>query len=382
MNIVRVGIVGIGNIGSVHAINIYNNKIKGLKLTAVCDIDDNRVQWANEQFKDVSVYKKYEEMLASSKIDAVIIAVPHYIHCEIAIRAFEEGLHVQCEKPAGVYAKQAEAMNGAADRSKTVFSIMHNQRTNPVFYTLKNMFQNGELGSLIRVNWLVTNWYRTQEYYDSGNWRATWSGEGGGVLLNQAYHNIDLWQWICGMPDRVTSFCEYGKYHKIEVEDDVTLFAEYKEGATAVFTASTGEFPGTNRLEITGTLGKAVAENGKLFHWKKETEKSEQCVCLDITPIAEETAHIGILQNFTNAVLYGEKLIAPGIEGVNAVNIINAAYFSSWEKKSVNLPIDGDVYIENLKKKCECSIGNSLDSQAKEVFAPTDEYSKRWRINW
>ena len=275
---VKVGIVGIGNMGSAHAKSIFSGNIKGMELAAVCDIAESKRLWADENLPGVPCYEDYKEMIDSGVCDTVIVATPHYFHSPIAIYAFEKGKNVLTEKPAGVYTKQVEEMNAAAKKSGKVFGIMYNQRTNPKFQKMREIVQSGELGELKRCIWIITNWYRTQAYYDSGTWRATWAGEGGGVLLNQCPHQLDLWQWIFGMPNRVMGHCKYGHWHNIEVEDEVTAYAEYPNGATGAFITTTGECPGTNRLEITGDKGKLVWEEGKLTWWKLAVPEREFCV--------------------------------------------------------------------------------------------------------
>ena len=268
MQTVRYGIIGIGNMGSAHAKALFDNKIEGAVLAAVADTDEERRKWATDTFGDsVEIFCDYHELLLPDKVDAVLIATPHYLHPVIAGEAFEAGLNVLIEKPAGVDAADVKLMNKAADKSGKAFGIMFNQRTNPLFGALKYYVEIGLLGEIKRFNWIISNWYRSQAYYDSAGWRATWNGEGGGVLLNQCPHNLDLWQWIMGVPERVRAFCRQGHFHRIGVEDDVTIYAEYRNGASATFITSTGEYPGTNRLEISGTMGKAVAEDGvlKLF---------------------------------------------------------------------------------------------------------------------
>lgn len=367
-NLVKIGIIGVGNMGSSHATNIIDGKVKNLKLIAICDIDEKKRTWAKETLgEDIKIYDNYKDMIDSGEINAVIVATPHYFHPEMAIYAFSKGLNVISEKPAGVYTKQVEEMNEAAAKAGTVFSMMYNQRTNPLYAKLKDLVESGQLGSLKRMVWIITNWYRSQAYYDSGTWRATWSGEGGGVLINQCPHNLDLWQWIFGMPSKVRGFCTEGKYHDIEVEDDVTAYAEYENGATAVFITTTGECPGTNRLEVSGDRGKAVIEGNTLTFYELETPEREFCFATkggfgtpaittyDIKTSKVETAHIGIMQNFTNAILEGEKLIAPGVEGIRGLTISNAIHLSSWTNDTVTLPIDKELYLKMLNEKIKTS---------------------------
>ena len=262
METIRMGVVGLGAMGSAHALHIYKGLVIGMTLSAVCDTDPWRCAWGKEQFDNVEVFDNVSDLLSSGKVDAVLIATPHPYHPEIAIEAFHKGIHVLSEKPAGIDVYTVEKENEEAKKSGVVFGIMYNQRTNPLFQRLREYMQNGTMGELMRFQWVITNWYRTQAYYDSDSWRATWSGEGGGVLMNQCPHNLDIWLWITGMPKRIRANCRVAQYHDILVEDSVDILAEYANGATATFTTSTGEYPGTNRIELVGTKGKAVIENG------------------------------------------------------------------------------------------------------------------------
>lgn len=388
----RVGVVGIGNMGSAHAVQIFEKRVKGAELTAVCDISGERLEWAEKRFGDhVLRYENYEQLFDSEQIDAVLIATPHKLHPVIAIEAFKRKLNVLTEKPAGIDAASVSEMNDAALQSGVVFGIMYNQRTNQLYRRLRDMIKEGVLGEIKRFIWIINNWYRTQAYYDSGDWRATWNGEGGGVLLNQCPHNMDIWQWIMGMPVRVRAFCNAGHYHHIQVEDDATIYAEYENGSSAVFITSTGEYPGTNRIEISGTKGKAVVENGELRLYLLEKDEREICFSsLEGMPeervnsclIKQEKAdggHLEILQNFTDAVLRGKELIAPGIEGIYGLMISNAAYLSAWKEDWVLLPADEQEFQEFLKKK---------QKEEKEIHKKvkrenfSGEYSDRWKVRW
>ena len=267
MTKVRLGIIGVGNMGSGHAANILAGKCPEIELTAVADRREARRQWAKDTLPEgTAIFEEGSDLIQSGLCDAVHICTPHYQHPTLAMEAFAAGLHVMCEKPAGVYTKAVREMNEAAEKSGKVFAMMFNQRTNCVYRKMHEMVHSGQLGELKRVNWIITDWYRTQIYYDSGDWRATWEGEGGGVLLNQCPHQLDLLQWICGLPKTVQAFCQEGKWHDIEVEDDVTAYLEYPNGATGVFVTTTGDAPGTNRFEVTGTRGKLVCLDAGHFH--------------------------------------------------------------------------------------------------------------------
>lgn len=388
-NFVKVGIIGVGTIGSAHAASIYSGAIEGMRLCALCDTSADRRKAISEFYPDVPIYETDDDFFEKADVDAVVIATPHYDHPSLAIRSFGNGLHVLTEKPAGVYCSAAKEMTEAAKKSGKVFGIMFNQRTNKLFSEARRIVRSGELGELKRVVWIITNWYRKQYYYDSGDWRATWSGEGGGVLMNQAPHNLDLWQWICGMPVSVRAECKVAHFHNIEVEDDATIFAEYENGATATFITSTGDFPGTNRLEITGTKGKLVLENKTLTHWSFALDEREYRLTdadikndISVTVIDDENynGHHNILKNFTRAILYGDELIAKGEDAINELMLCNASYLSAWTDRKVTLPFSDTEYESLLKEKIASSQKKAHATQNKET--PDGDYLGRWNTNW
>jgi len=368
MDKVKIGIIGIGNMGSSHAKNLLAGEVPGGKLVAVSDLNPTKLEWAREELGEgVKWYNNNDDFFADQGIDAVIIATPHYDHPSLVIKAFENNLHVLTEKPAGVYTKQVREMNEAANKSDKTFCIMYNQRTNPLFQKLKDLIESGELGEIRRTNWIITNWYRSQSYYNSGGWRATWEGEGGGALLNQNPHNLDLWQWTCGMPKRVRAFCYFGKYHDIEVEDDVTAYVEYENGATGVYITSTADAPGTNRLEVTGNRGKIVLEDNKLTFWRLRTPERQfneeytggfgqpECWKCDVPIDGIETAHVGIMNDWVESILNGTELLSPGEEGINGLMISNAMHLSAWTDGWIDLPIDEDLFYEKLQEQIKNS---------------------------
>ncbi len=377
MEKVRFGIIGVGNMGSSHAKKFLSGRVENGVLTAICDFKksktDKILAMEFDGARDVAVFTDYKEMLASGLCDAVIVAVPHYDHPRLTIDALNAGMHVICEKPAGVYTKQVKEMNEVAAASDKLFTMMFNQRTNCVYRKMRDMIQNGELGEIKRVNWIITTWYRSQSYYDSGDWRATWRGEGGGVLFNQCPHQLDLLQWVTGMmPARVHSFCHFGKWHDIEVEDDVTAYLEYENGATGVFITSTGDTPGTNRFEILGDKGKLICEEklneeGKkydlLTFTKLETPEREfnatykggfgepKSETVVVETDGKNEQHAGILNNFANAILGIEPLFVDGKEGIRGVELMDSMLLSTWLGQTVSLPIDGDLYLDELNKR-------------------------------
>ena len=391
----RLGIVGLGNMGSGHMMNILSGKVPNVELTAVCDIRPDRLNLAKEKAPDVPRFTDYAEMLSSNLCEAILIATPHYFHPPMAIAAFEAGLHVLTEKPAGVRVSDVLEMNAAADRSGKVFGIMFNQRTGELFQKARQLVQNGSLGELRRLTWIITNWYRTDAYYKSGDWRGSYNGEGGGVLLNQAPHNLDLLQWIAGMPTSLFATCGFGKHHSvIEVEDEAILTMEYENGATAQFITTTGEYPGTNRLEIVGDRGKIVLESGTLRHYDNgfsvanhsRTAAGSSCqekpTLTEYTASTPERAHAGVLTDFAAAIRTGSPLVADGREGIAMLTLANAAYLSAWEGRKINLPLseaDRARFNELLEERITKSA--PLPSNA-STHTPDGNISSRWKIKW
>ncbi|MDG5788644.1 Gfo/Idh/MocA family oxidoreductase [Evansella sp. AB-P1] len=377
MNKVRIGLIGVGNMGSNHAIYLANNEIENGELTAVLDVRDERLEWVKEHLgQQIEVYKDEDDFFQSKNIDAVFIATPHYDHPRLVMKACEKGLHVLCEKPIGVFTKNVREMNECAKKSGVVFSVMYNQRTNPLYQKIRDLIQTNELGDIRRINWIITNWYRSQSYYDQDGWRATWAGEGGGVLINQCPHQLDLWAWMTDMmPNRIRAFCHFGKHRKIEVEDEVTAYAEYDNGATAVFITTTGEAPGTNRLEIAGDRGKVVVEDNELTFWRLRVPESQfnreykggfgvpEVWKCDIPIDGVETKHKGITQNFVDAILNGTALLAPGKEAINGLTLSNAMQLSTWKDDWVDLPLDEELYYEKLQEKIN---GSTINKEEKK----------------
>ncbi len=391
MKNIKIGVVGIGNIGSVHVKSIAEGEIDGMMLSAICDIDAEKVSKMEKQYPACKGFTDYKALVDSGVVDALIVAVPHALHGEIGEYALKKGLHVLVEKPVDISVSVGKRLNETAEKSGKVFGIMFNQRTNHLFQKTREIVKSGQLGQLKRSVWIITNWYRTQKYYDSGDWRATWSGEGGGVLLNQAPHNLDLWQWILGMPKAVTAYCQIGKHHDIEVEDDVIIFTEYESGATGTFITSTGEYPGTNRLEISGDLGKLVLENGTLKWWKLKQSDREVCkqseelfpsIEMEYTEFTDDTSkkgHIAILQNFADAILNGTPLLSPGVEGIHELTISNAAYLSQWSgNQKITLPFDSEKFDLLLAEKQK----NSKQTRHHADHVTHNGYSERWQVRW
>lgn len=384
MGQIKLGIIGLGNMGTGHAGNVTGGKCPDITLTAVADINPDRIEWGKNNLPGkITYFDDAIKMLDSSLIDACIIAVPHYDHPKYAMECMKRGINVMVEKPAGVYTKQVREMNEEADRHpEVVFGMMFNQRTNCIYRKLHEFINSGEYGEIRRVNWIITNWYRPQAYYDSGNWRATWAGEGGGVLLNQSPHQLDMWQWLCGMPKKVSAHLRYGQWHDVEVEDDATVYMEYENGATGVFVTTTGDAHGTNRLEIQMDRAKFVVENDKLI--VDEYEMTEQEFSKTNTqPFAtvkgkvyeaetdgENPQHIGVLNAWADAILRGGKLVADGREGINGLTLSNAIHLSDFLGKEIEIPFDEDLYYDELMKRVAVS---KVKTNVKRVYADTKD---------
>lgn len=383
MDRVRLGIIGMGNIGRYHAEYLLAGKVSRCELAAVCSPDTA----ALEQYRPRRIFKDGEQLIKSGAVDAVIIATPHRQHPALAIAAFQNGVHALVEKPIAAHKADAERLIAAHKNfPKIVFAGMFQLRTEPRYLKIQKLIRDGDLGRLTRVNWVNTDWFRTEAYYASSGWRATWRGEGGGVLLNQCLHNLDTLQWLCGMPARVRGFCQLGRFHQIEVEDSVTAYWEWANGATGTFISSTGEAPGVNRLEIVGTRGTLVLENGKLFFTRNEADMIEFSRAARqgfVKPAAQtveipfENAaapHAALVQNFVNAILDGEPLIAPGAEGIHSVELANVMVYSSLLGQTVELPMDGAAWEEKLNQLAAASRVHKT-----VVKANTDDFAGSFR---
>ena len=362
MDNVRFGIVGLGNMGSFHVDTFAH--VRGGTLSAICDASAPHLEAAGKK-TPARRFEKYQDMLASGEIDAVLVATPHFLHPEIALAAFDRDIHVLCEKPLAVTVKQGrQVIDAASKHPELKFGMMFQMRTSAIYRKLRELIAQGELGPISRLTWIATDWFRTWTYYASGGWRATWSGEGGGVIINQCPHNLDLVHWLTGLtPARVTAVGFVGKTHPIEVEDEVSAVIEFEGGAIGHFITTTGEAPGTNRLEIAGDRGRIVAENGKLhFHRTRQSVRDVREASKDAfvnmetwdidVPLHHGTteAHTAITQNFTNAVLSDEPLIAPAADGLRQIELGNAILMSALTRRSLDLPIDADEYDRFLQE--------------------------------
>jgi predicted dehydrogenase len=383
MDKVKLGIIGMGNIGKHHADYLLQGKVAQCELVAVCDA----VTEPLARYRPLKIFSDGDQLIGSGDVDAVIIATPHFQHTTLGIAAFKAGVHAMVEKPISSHKADAERLIAAHQRHpEVVFAGMFQLRTEPRYLKIRKLIREGDLGQVVRVNWINTDWYRTEAYYASSGWRATWKGEGGGVLLNQCLHNLDTLQWLCGMPARLRGFCQLGRFHPIEVEDSVTGYLEWPNGATGVFVSSTGEAPGTNRLEIAGTKGRLVLENDRLVFTRNETDMLEFSQTskqgftkpdvwnVEIPFESARLPHATMVQNFVNAILHDESLIAPGDEGIHSVELANAMVFSSMLERNLELPMDGAAWETKLNRLiAESRI------EKKVVTIATDDFASSFR---
>ncbi len=385
MDKVRIGIIGMGNMGRFHANDLLDGKVPRGELAAVGSTSPHKLEEYKE--KGVQIFGSGEEMIASGAIDALLIATPHYQHTSLGVAALEAGLHIMVEKPISAHKADAERLiAAAAARPDQVFGAMFQLRVEPRYQKIRELVQGGELGDLVRVLWIMTDWFRSEAYFQSGGWRATWKGEGGGVLLNQCLHQLDAMQWITGMPSQVRSHVGIGKWHDIEVEDDVTCYMEFANGASGAFITSSGETPGSNRFEIAGTMGRLILENDTLTLTRNEVPSDEWCKTSKIgfqkpeTTVEEipipgaDAAHATLMTNFVNAILDGEALIAPGVEGLGSVELANVMVYSGLLNESVDLPMDGAAWEAKLNEL----IANSTHEK-KVVEVSSEDFAASFR---
>ena len=362
MDRVRLGVIGCGGMAQNHM--EYFSKVRGLEFVAACDVDAGALDRVRTKY-GIRAFADGFDLIRSGEVDAILIATPHWFHPEYALAGFEAGVHVLVEKPVAVTAKQAEQVNRAyteASHTGLVYSAMFSLRTRAEWRFVKRMLEQDRIGDLMRVSWTITTWFRTQAYYDSGGWRATWKGEGGGVLINQCPHQLDLFYWFVGMPKRVQAIAGLGKHHNIEVEDEVVAMMEFANGAVGTFITSTGEAPGVNRLEIVGDKGTLVVGDGGITLIENGIPAREFCATSTgrfdrpertnyaIEPGGKNPDHQGITENFVNAILHGEKLIAPATEGIHGLELGNAMLMAGITRKAVKIPTDREAYDELIRE--------------------------------
>jgi predicted dehydrogenase len=351
----RIGVVGIGQRGGAYARALASGDVPGATLAAVCDVRKE----ALAPFHEHACFPDVRALLDGALLDAVVVATPHPRHEEPTLAALGAGLHVLTEKPLAVHEVAVERMLAAYERRprrSQLFATALVLRGDERYAKLRTMLREGVFGRVQRIAWTVTDCLRSDAYYESADWRGTFRGEGGGLLVNQCSHQLDLWQWLFGMPSRVRAFLGLGSFHSIEVEDQVTAYLEYASGLTGVFVASTGEAPGTNRLEVAGELGRAVIEGASFEFWKNavptpERIKSGEVRSAPPRPDYERlTMRVGgldvpgLLLNFVRAVSGDEALVAPASEGTGSIELASAMLTSGLAGRTVELGRDDEPH--------------------------------------
>ena len=357
---IKYGVVGIGGMGASHASKLFKSEINDAVLTAVCDADVSH----KYKFENIPFYLNIKNFLKQDIIDAVIIATPHKSHVEIAKLALQNNINVIVEKPLAITSKKCREFIKFSENYESKFTVMLNQRTNPVYLKIKDLIQTGSLGSIHRYQWTITDWFRTNYYYKTSKWRAKWESEGGGVLINQSIHQLDLCQWLFGMPDSVYTDLGLGRFHTIEVEDEVTSIFKYSNGLKGVFITTTGEAPGVNRLEIASEKGLITIQDNEIV-WDKvdsstdfinnsktlfDMPKKERINFNFKSNLDQHIEHQRLIQNFTNFLLGKEKLLVNGKDGLNSVELINAMVLSGLDEEKICLPLNENRYEKKLEK--------------------------------
>lgn len=359
---VRIALVGLGSFGRQHA--HWIQALPELELVATCD----HVVGPLDGAPAPQHFASYHELHRSGLAEAVLIASPHHTHAAIAADALAAGLHVLLEKPIARHVAEAHELLARTPALGQHFAVMLNQRMNPVHQQLKQLLDEQRLGRLQRINWICTPWFRTEAYYRSAGWRGTWAGEGGGLLMTLCLHQLDILQWLCGLPTSLQAFGAFGKHHDIEVEDEVTACMQFPGGATGVFVGSSGECPGTNRLELVGTGGRALLNDGTLSLVENETASDEfirashegwahpktRIVNLPLGTMPEG-GHSQILRNFARTIRERETLLTPASAGLGSIELAGAMLLSMFQQRAVALPIDAAELAQELERRTATS---------------------------
>ncbi len=364
---IRTALIGIGVMGKKYAKMICDGEVKGIMLTAVVCRNSDAAKWVKALGRDIKIFESAEKLFENPDYyDAVIIATPHKSHPQLANNAFELGKHVMCDKPAGISVSDAVKMSKAAEKSNKIYAMMFHQRLYPKHIKIKEILNEGRLGDLKRIMLVNSRYLRTSHYHKSGSWRSSWSGEGGGALINQGQHILDIWQWLFDMPQSLYADICFGKYNDFKVDDELTIQMRYKNNLTAVFMLTTGEAVHQERLEIVGNKGKILLEDDTLHIYSysencddyiktaKVNSRENLSINEEIIKFDKiEEPYAQMLENFAGAVFGENTLIADGRNAVNPIMLTNAAYYSAWKGEAVKLPIDADEYDRMLAAHCE-----------------------------
>ncbi len=373
MKKVRYGIIGVGVQGKKYADLIQSGKMENSVLTALCTTSEEKKTKLEDEYQDVSVFLDYKDMIKSKEVDAIITTCPSQYHTEIARNALVMGVSVLNEKPAGINSRQVSNLNAIYKRFKSKnnvsYGLVFNQRTNTIYQEIKKIIETKQLGDFRRINWIQNSWYRPKEYYESGFWRAKYSQEGGGLIINQAQHTLDLFYYMVGLPKKVFAKTLLGYQRDITTDSDVSVIFEYENGATGNYVSCTHDMMGTDRLEIDLSGGKIIVENEQctiytFFKDEKEVNltysnaeyKNIENIFIDKKIItnqnnAPDKQYLMIIENFSNNILNGEPLIADGLDSGFSVQMSDAINLSNYYGKELTIPVDEDDYLKFLAGK-------------------------------
>ncbi len=343
------GIIGCGMIAEFHARAIA--EIPDSQLVAAFSRSEaNGAKVAALSLGECRVYDDLDAMLAHPGLNVVCVCTPSGAHLEPAVKAARAGKHVVVEKPLEITVPRCDAIIRACDEANVRLCAIFPSRFSPANMALKAAIDSGRFGRLTLGDTYV-KWWRTQEYYDSGKWRGTWDLDGGGALMNQAIHNVDLLQWLMGEVDSVQALTAMLVHERIEVEDTAVAALRFKNGALGVIEASTGAYPGLlKRTEIHGENGSARVEQDDVTLWSFRDERPEDAGILapkgttsggagDPKAISH-AGHREQLADFLRAIDTGSPALVDGREGRKAVEIIRAIYRSSRLGTAVKLPLE------------------------------------------
>lgn len=369
---IRTAIIGVGVMGKKYAEMITAGRVRNMYLSAVVARRDSIQEWAegltNTNGVKPKVYTSANDLFNNpDEYDAVLIVTPHRTHPDFARRAFQQGKHVICDKPAGITIGQAVQMAKDAKAADRIYGMIFHQRRYPKYNKIKEMLEAKELGDLSRIMLVNSRYFRTASYHRSGSWRSSWCGEGGGALINQGAHILDIWQWLFGMPNEIYADIPFGKYNSFMVDDEATIHMRYKDDMTAVFMLTTGEAIWEERLEIIGSKGKILLENDTLHIWRYSSDSNEYIKTQQVTSRENmecleeiiqfekaEEPYVQMLENFADAVISNDAsiLTASGESAVNQMMLTNAAYYSAWKGCRVQLPLNAEDYEKALEEQC------------------------------
>ena len=367
----KLGIAGIGVIGESYLKLFKEGRIKEGEVAAVASRNTQRVEKILEKLnlQEVRVYGSLKEMLEKESLSGVIITTPHKLHVSMMKEALQMGVSVLTDKPLSSTRKEAEEMAVfAKDYPDLVKGVLFNKRANPIHKEIKKIIESGELGILRRALYEVTDYYRSHRYYEESGWRGTYEEEGGGVLMNQAVHQMDLLTWFTDLPKEVMAFLKEGSHRPMTTENDAYLHLFYEGGGVGHFITSTHESPGVHRLELSFDQGQILMENEKTLKITKLQEPEEDfsrktetlfahvpgtLEVKEFEPLEDKEEHVRTIENFIRAIEGKEKIQSSLEEAVKSITLVNAAYLSHFTGKKGAMDFSLEEYDRELHRKIQ-----------------------------